>query len=132
MTDASEGKAIRRTPPPLPKRSGTLLVCLDPQGAGRAPVSPHRHRRGSVSPETPHSWWNVGGTEVHAVGEFRPAREIRSVLETTLGLPIVHAGTSNPSSLFGHSCPRIPLCTATPLLLRSRRPGRPIVSLHAA
>src|SRR2546427_9920245 len=86
MTDASEGKAIRRTPPPLPKRSGTLLVCLDLQGAGRAAVSPHRHRRGSVSPEPPHSWWNVGGTEVHAVGEFRPAREIKSVFEMTLGL----------------------------------------------
>src|SRR6266581_8218375 len=86
MTDASEGKAIRRTPPPLPKRSGTLLVCLYPQGAGRAAVSPHRHRRGSVSPETPQSWWNVGGTEVHSVGEFRPASEIKSVFETTLRL----------------------------------------------
>jgi len=39
-----------------------------------------------VPPGTPHSWWNGGDTEVHAIVEFRPAGEIKSFFETTFGL----------------------------------------------
>ncbi len=39
-----------------------------------------------VPPRTPHSWWNIGDSEVQAIVEFRPAGEMRSFFETTFGL----------------------------------------------
>lgn len=42
--------------------------------------------RFAILPETPHTVWNAGRDEMHAVIEIRPALDLESFFETTYGL----------------------------------------------
>ena len=62
-------------------RSGSLGVRIDGDEWTATPGT-----RFSVLPETPHTVWNDGDTEMHAVVEIRPALQLRAFFETTYGL----------------------------------------------
>lgn len=40
----------------------------------------------TVSPGTPHTWWNAGEEETHVIVEFRPALRLETFFETFFGL----------------------------------------------
>lgn len=60
---------------------GTLGVRIDGDEWTATPGT-----RFSVPPETPHTVWNDGDTEVYAVVELRPALRIEAFFETMFGL----------------------------------------------
>ena len=62
-------------------RSGRLGVRIDGDEWTATPGT-----RFSVLPETPHTVWNDGDDEMHAVVELRPGLEIEAFFETVFGL----------------------------------------------
>ena len=62
-------------------RSGRLGVRIDGDEWTATPGT-----RFAVLPETPHTVWNAGDDEMHAVVELRPALDLKAFFETAFGL----------------------------------------------